>query len=192
MGKKKTKFVSSHGSSLLTRIKGHRPGRKPGPATSYMPLRVPVATKEKLRAEAARKGVDLNSYLQDLLAAKANGRATPDAVEEERGHSAEREIRRELLNSVASAGDIRRRLEGLRRLCRGLLADAERAVREGRYSWWHGTPDPDTAKILAALDLEIANLSKHAAEARTAILATRPGKDPGGKTVWDSIMGEKQ
>jgi len=175
-------------ADLLTRVLG----RPKGPPTSYLPLRVPPEVKATLERDAKKAGVPLNKYMQSLLAAKANGAPNPDAIEEERGHSAQREIKRELQSSVASAADIRGRLDGLRRLCRGMLADAERALRAGRYSFWRGEPDEETKKNIAALELEIAACSKSVSEARAAILAARPGKDPGGKTLWDSIVGEKQ
>lgn len=177
-------------ADLMSRVRSFRgKGKKPGRNTHFIGIRLPPDVKREIEAQAKRDGVSLNSYMQDLVAAKANGASTPDAIEEERGRSAEREIRRELLNSVASAGDIRRSLAGLRDLNRGLLADAERALREGRYSFWRGEADQETKKIIAALELAIADLKKHVAEARTAILAARPKKP---ETQWDRIVGAKQ
>lgn len=187
-------MVKKAKGDLMSRVRSFRGKGKPtGRNTHFIGIRLPADVKREIEAGAASEGVSLNSYVQELMAVKATGRSTPDAIEEERGLSAEREIRRELLTSVTSAGDIRQRLDGLRHLCRGMLADAERTLRAGHYSFWRGEPDKETQRILTSLETELVACSKSVSEARAAILAARPGKASAeGKTLWEHVTGEKQ
>lgn len=160
--------------------------------TAFMPLRVPPDLKKKLEDAAAKQGVSLNSYMQDLVAAKANGNPGPDPLAAERAVAAQREIRSELQTSTASVREVRDRLDGMRKFWRGMVADVEDTLRAGKFSWWHGTPDEETKRMLATLETQMLACADSLAQTRKAILAARPQKASGSQTMWDSIVGEKR
>lgn len=178
-------------SNLLQRVKNFQPKASKGRTTAFLPLRIPPAAKVQLQRAADERGVSLNSYMQDLVLAKANGRSDADAIEEERGHSAQREVRSELETSTASVRAVRDRLDGLRKFWRGMVADVEATVRAGKFSWWGGEPDEETKRMLGTLETQMRACADSLAQTRAAILAARPGKGSAGQTVWDSIVGEK-
>lgn len=164
-------------------------------ATAFLALRVPPAMKKKIEAAAAEQGISVNSYMQDLVAAKANGNPGPDPLAAERAVAAQREIRSELETSTASVREVRDRLDGMRKFWRGMVADVEDTLRAGKFSWWSGTPDEETKRMLATLETQMRACADSLAQTRSAILAARPKKTsrgPGpGESLMDSIVGGK-
>ena len=156
-------------------------------AAAFLPLRVAPALKKKLQAAADSQGVSLNLYMQDLLAAKANGNPDANALDTERAQEAQRTVKQRLETSTASVRQVRERLDGLRKFWRGLVADVESALRTGQFSFWRGEPDEETKRMLAALEKQMDACAASLSSTRDEIVKARPKR----ATVLDRALGRE-